>query len=282
MSPHKRNLQTRYPVRHAIQAISVITLCIITFVAGWKFRDYTMHRSNRHVTQSQYAVQHSSPVKQTEIKLNTTLSTETVDVFGGSMAHGWLDPHSDSYVKRAFSARSMSTDTNYKYVDHTIVGETPVRMQESGKFQLWLKKDRPQIVVLAWGLLNSIASKHKTTVTQFGDAIRDEIADALKAHAVVLIVTPPVVQASATVEHAKQEVFIRKLFSVADSFNNRNVVILDVYHQMEVYIQAHHQTYRMYYGNIWHPNQAGHELAGTLLENDLVLKFGLGAIQFHS
>lgn len=216
------------------------------------------------------------------IGLKTSLVTERVDVFGGSIAHGWVDPHNDSYLRRAFSLRSESTNTNYDYIDHTIVGETPVLLQKSGQYQTWLATDRPQIVVLSWGLLNSMDSKHKITATQFGAAVHTEIAKALAAHAVVFIVTPPVVQASATTLHARQETFIGELFTVVSNFKNKNIVIFDVYHQMEAYMAAHGQTYLAYYnGNSWHPDAAGHELAGMLLFNDLVEKYGLGSVRFQ-
>jgi hypothetical protein len=153
--------------------------------------------------------------------------------------------------------------------------------QHPGQFEAFMKKDKPQIVVFSWGLLNDISSRHKVSVDTFGNAVKKQIAEALAAHTVVLIVTPPVTEESATNDHIKIETYINKLFSVADSFRNPNVINIDVYHQMERYMNAHHQTYKAYYGNSWHPNRAGHILAGELLANDLIQKFGQGPIRHH-
>ena len=123
--------------------------------------------------------------------LSARLTTEKVMVVGGSMAHGWKIPTTTV----TFAARSASTDTTYVYDDRTVVGGLPVTLDRDGKYQ-WLEEDRPQVVVISWGLLNDIYDK--TPLEVFRQAITDEIEEALAQHAVVLVVTSPVTKATAT------------------------------------------------------------------------------------
>jgi hypothetical protein len=210
--------------------------------------------------------------------LLSTMNTETVDVVGGSMAHGWKDPNDNSYIKRAFSQLTSSTNTTYKYVDRTTVGGTASWLQQSkpGTFEKWMKADKPQIVVISWGLMNDV-SKH-TKEKSFKQAIHQEIAQALQAHAVVLMVSPPVVQASATYDKFPVNQLIAAEFEVAASFHSKNVYTFNLNQQMTNYLAAHNQTYKMYKGDSWHPNQAGHELAGQLLYNDMMQTLGQAPI----
>ncbi len=271
-------LQYARGLRRFALVCGVVLLSAGMFTAGWWAKVWEMAHSS--ATISNYAL--NAVIRTTGMQ--SDLNFEKVDVFGGSMAHGWLDPNDDSYLRRAFATRSESTNTMYDYIDHTIIGETPVMLNQSDpdQYEQWLVQDQPQVVVLSWGLLNSMSSRHAVSATVFASAVKQEIAEALGVHAVVLIVTPPVTEESATVDHAKQEIYLNHLFAVAKSFHNANVVICDVYHQMEVYLAAHGQTYQDYYGNSWHPNQAGHELAGMLLANDLTQAFGDQTILYRS
>ncbi|MBF8378283.1 SGNH/GDSL hydrolase family protein [Alicyclobacillus mali] len=212
--------------------------------------------------------------------LSPRLTTEKVMVVGGSMAHGWKDPHDDSYLRRAFAALSASTDTTYVYDDRTVVGGSPVTLDREGEYLAWLEEDRPQVVVLSWGLLNDIYDK--TPLAAFRQAIADEIEEALAEHAVVLVVTSPVTKATATYNHAEDEAYMQVESDVVSSFDNPNVYYLDLNRDMTLYMEAHHQTWKMYYGDAWHPNEAGHILAGKLLFDELVSTFGMGPIEWQS
>lgn len=210
-------------------------------------------------------------------QLKPALNKESVMVVGGSMAHGWKDPHDDSYLKRAFAALSSTTDTQYTYVDDTVIGGTAARLGAQ-KFDAELQKANPQVVAISWGLLNDVSDK--TPMGTFRQSIHDEIAAALKAHAVVMVITPPVVEATATVDATAVKNFISNEFQVANSFHNPNVYLFDLNAQMTTYMQAHGQTWKTYYGDSWHPNQAGHVLAGQLLFNDIVQTMGQAPIQY--
>ncbi|WAH37603.1 SGNH/GDSL hydrolase family protein [Alicyclobacillus dauci] len=211
--------------------------------------------------------------------LADSLNQEKVLVVGGSMAHGWKDPNDNSYLRRAFQTLSDTTNTKYTYDDHTASGDSPVKLAKTNNYESWLAKDKPQIVVISWGLLNDVYLK--TPEKQLEQAVRDEIAGALKAKAVVLVVTSPVTQATATSDHNQIENYIQDELTVANSFHNSNVHFLDLNDQMTLYMQAHNQTWKQYYGDSWHPNQAGHILAGQLLANELIQTFGTGPILYQ-
>lgn len=117
-------------------------------------------------------------------------------------------------------------------------------------------------------------------MSTFKQAVHSEISDALKAHAVVLIVSPPVVQALATYYHSEAETWIQAEFQVADSFHNRNVHNINLNAQMDSYLTAHGETYLAYRGDNWHPNEAGHLLAGQLLYNNVLVTFGMNPILY--
>lgn len=208
---------------------------------------------------------------------------ETVLVIGGSMAFGWKDPHNDSYLRRAFVIRSHDTKVDYHYVNHAIPGYTAQRLNQRypGAYERWLQRNKPQVVVLSWGLENDMSSGHRDSIDTFDRCIKQEVAEALAAHSTVLMVTPPVTKELATTDHRKVQTYIHSEFEMGRSFHSNNVFEFDVYRQMQAYMKAHHQTYKRYYGNCWHPNQAGHELAGRLFADALRKRFGSGPIRYR-
>ncbi|WP_206918518.1 SGNH/GDSL hydrolase family protein [Alicyclobacillus suci] len=210
--------------------------------------------------------------------LQDKLTTEKVMIIGGSMAHGWKDPNDNSYLKRAFASLSDSTNTNWVYDDRTTVGGSPVSLQKKATLQTWLDKDKPQVVVISWGLLNDVYDK--TPMNKFNAAFKDEIKKSLAAHAVVLIVTSPVTKATALYDHDQVEQYIQNEVKDASAFHSKNIYFIDLNSTMSTYMKAHNQTWQMYYGDSWHPNQAGHELGGKLLYNELIQTFGTGPILY--
>lgn len=199
---------------------------------------------------------------------------DTVMVVGGSIARGSLDPHKNSYIRRAFTALSKDTHTLYSYKDQTLIGGTAAsrKAKNPQEFEGWLKADKPQVVVLAWGIMSDLYDK--TPKAEFESAIHTEIQEALQAHAVVFVITPPVVKALATNRHDAGVTYMQEEFDVAKSFHSQSVFTFDVFSQMESYMKAHHQSYQMYYGDNWHPNGLGHQVAGQLLYRDFAQTFG--------
>lgn len=242
----------------------LVLAAILTYVGL-----YLQHHQSSNVTVSP---------RQPMDSLTSSLNQETVMVIGGSMAHGWKDPHDDSYLKRAFQSLTNSTNTKYIYDDQSIIGGRAVGVQQKNELPTWLNKDKPNIVVISWGLLDD--AYDKTPIDQFANAIHDEISQCLNRDDVVMIITPPVVQATATYYHSKVEAYIEAEFKEAASFQNGNVYCFNLNDEMSKYMAAHGQTYQLYKGDSWHPNQAGHELGGKLLFNDFVQTFGSKPIQY--
>lgn len=208
------------------------------------------------------------------------LHRETVLLIGGSMAYGWKDPTNDSYIERAFTGLSGSTTTQYTYINRALVGAsaknyTAKHMQD---YLTALSNLQPSVVIISWGLLNDIAQK--TTKEVFEAAIRTQITAAVDAHAVVLLVSPAVVRANYTYAKDKTTKYVSWEKEVAKSFDSPDVRVIDIYAQMMQYLAVHNQTYAPYFGDNWHPNEAGHILAGNMLENDIVAEFGQAPLRY--
>lgn len=210
-------------------------------------------------------------------RASTAQPTETVMVVGGSVAHGWADPTHDSYIRRSFTMLSQSTHVDYRYVDQSIPGSPAVRIS-SPTFQGWLKQDKPNVVVISWGILDDI--HNHTPIAAFERTIHDEVAASLRRHAVVFIVTPPVVPANADKWHSIFEQFVSAQRTVADSFASPNVHFVPLNLDMSSYMAANKLLPSSFSVGGWHPNAAGHELAGMLLDNIMVQMLGQRPIQF--
>ncbi len=217
-------------------------------------------------------------------------TTEQVMTIGSSVTRGWMDTGWKAwkkgwfggYIVRGFTSLSKATPNHYVIVDHTIVGANSSQMTTlyKGEMTRWLRTVRPNVVVISWGLLNDALPK--TPLSTFRAHIHHEIANVLAHHAVVLMVTPPVTQASLTTYKTQFAVYLTAELQVAQSFHNNNVYEIDLYNQMKKYMEVHHQNIDQYIGNSWHPNAAGHILAGLLLYHDLLTQFGSKPIAFHA
>ncbi|WAH36782.1 SGNH/GDSL hydrolase family protein [Alicyclobacillus dauci] len=251
-------------IRNVAIGGSIATAAVAGFLAG----EYTI--GGGFVLPSPIATAHAAT------SFPTTKTQEKVMVVGVSIAHGWKDPNDDSYLKRAFQLLSDSTNMTYQYVNKTIVGGSAMNVPKS-EYESWLSTVKPQLVVLSWGFLND-ASKNVSPIAVH-QAILNEISEALAVHAVVLVVSPPVTKASETGYQTLTNRYVSEEFSAAKSLHNPNVYTLDVLNQMRSYLKAHNQTWQPYFGDSWHPNQVGYQLAGSLLYNDLIETFDQSPIQ---
>ncbi|WDL97510.1 SGNH/GDSL hydrolase family protein [Alicyclobacillus sp. ALC3] len=200
-----------------------------------------------------------------------------VDVFGGSITYGWVDPTHDSFVQRAVATVAASTGVQYRYHNEAIPGFTAKYYEQRfpGRFGQLIKSDHARVVVLAWGLENDMNSRRTLDTPQaFAAALHREIVQTLAIHAVALVVTPPVTKQLVTVDHSRVYQYIAAEHQVVNTFHSPNVVWVNVYKQMNQFLIAHHQSYKLYEGNAWHPNRAGHILAGRILAQDLTHRFG--------
>lgn len=194
-------------------------------------------------------------------------TTETVMVVGGSIAYGWDGSVNDSYVQQAFQALSSSSSVQYTYDDQAVVDGSPLKINSSGDFKRWLAADRPQVVVLAWGLEND-ASAHATT-SAIEQAIRTEISEAMATDAVVIVTSPPVTEAIDTTLHKTVEQYIEAEKADVNTLQSPNVHFVNLNQIMGNYLVAHNQSWQDYFGDSWHPDAAGHILAGQLLYSEL-------------
>lgn len=200
-----------------------------------------------------------------------------VMALGSSVAEGWDDPQGGGYLPRAFKAYSEQSGYKYDLINKSQAGDWAAKVLSV--YPDWLAQVKPQVVLITWGLLDDL--NHKTTLSEFRAAVAREIGLALANHDVVLVVTPPVTRATYT-QYARQEpLYASAELDVAKGFHSPNVYAFDLLDQMEAYLKAHHQTYKPYMADGWHPNAAGHILAGQLLDEDLNSAFGKKPIQFQ-
>lgn len=206
----------------------------------------------------------------------TRHGVKKVLIIGASVAHGWKDDkQAGGYLKRAFTAISDVGTNHLQVYNKAISGKCVKDIVD--RYPQWLNRIKPDVVVLAWGV-NDLAAH--TPLSDYRAQIDWEIQSALQQHAVVLVVTTPVSIASYTTYKTAQPQLISTEMTAANQLHNANVHVFDIFHQMKQYISQHHQSYRAYAGDAWHPNAAGHQLAAQLLVQDWFHQFGNEEIHF--
>lgn len=226
-----------------------------------------------------------STFKQIQAKMKQPVAPARnlrVLTIGGSVAHGWKAPQGKGYLQLAFNQLSNNTAADYKVYDRTIVGANGTQLATiyKGRYETWLNGVQPDVVVISWGLLND--AHPNTPLNTFQTYMKQEIQQALAHHAVVFVVTPPVTKASYTQFKVQEAAYAEAEVTAAESLHNPNVYVFHVFSEMKQYLADHQQTYVPYMGDGWHPNAAGHQLAGQLLYDDMVKQFGNQPIAFQS
>lgn len=207
-----------------------------------------------------------------------TIAAVRVMTVGGSVAHGWNDPEHSGYLHRAFVTLSRQYGVYYAVYDKTIVGANAEQLQQTlyqGDYEKWLVWYHPNIVVISWGLLNDCLPK--TPIAQFDSAIRQEIEEALRAGALVFVVTPPVTKASYTQYLVQEQAYVNAELALVQQLHNPKLYMFDVYDQMKQYIAANQLKYQTFSADGWHPNSAGHQLAASFMVSAIDAAFGLSA-----
>lgn len=266
-----------------IRRFGLVTLLIFAVIVGAFFG-----AQKALVNQAQGVSQAQKRHPASAAKPASQAITERVMTIGGSIAKGWMDTGWQNwragwhggYLSIAFNKLSQSAYTHYAIYDRTIVGANARQLATlyAGRYPTWLKSVRPQIVVISWGGLNDALPK--TPIGIYRQDILSEIQQALAARAVVFIVTPPVTEAAMTVYRVSVPFYLDNELSVAQSLHSPNVYTFDVFNQMKAYLAAHHLSYQPFMANAWHPNARGHQLAGTLLFQDISQRFGTHPIRF--
>ena len=127
------------------------------------------------------------------------------------------------------------------------------------------------MLVISHGFLNDLAA-HRP-FSELAPAIRNEIAQALAIHVPVVVVTPAATPAAFTTQKTTLPAYASGELQIARGFGSPNVYTVDLLSQMKQYITAHHLNYESFAYDGWHPNSAGHALAGALLAQNLAKMF---------
>ncbi len=193
-----------------------------------------------------------------------------VDVFGGSIAAGWVDTKG-GYISRALRSWAHQSQVHVVLEHRADPGMSIIQM--SRQFSTVIKQTRPDWVVLSWGGLNDAVDG--TSVSAFQQALRTEIQTALEGGTqFVWVVTPPVTAAAAiNGPNATPDLYFQAEQAVVGSLHDPHVVMCPVYSQMTSWLQQNGQSYQSYEANGWHPNAKGHALAGQLLLEDMTFLF---------
>lgn len=185
-------------------------------------------------------------------------------LIGGSVALGWDDQTGGGYLMRAFKEYSTTSKQNLDVVNASVEGDGPGLY--ASQYNDVLKRIHPNVLVISWGILDDIS--HKTSISTFGADMKTEISTALANHITVFIVTPPVTTASYTSYQTLEPAYLAEEIAVAKSFKSSNIHVFNLFTQMKQYLSSHHLAYNACMADNWHPNTAGHALAGELLGQD--------------
>ena len=186
---------------------------------------------------------------------------------GGSTAQGYDDPKLDGYLKRALSSVSQTLKVPVTFVNKAKSGKIPSML--APEFDPLVHQIKPNVVMISWGLLNSIAKK--VPQSMFQRVIESEIKMSLRDGADVWVITPPVTPATYVGHDVKVEPeFINLELAAVKAVNNPNVHFFNLNSAMKTYLQDHHLSYKPLESNNWHMNGAGHELAGKILANHIL------------
>ncbi|WAH35181.1 SGNH/GDSL hydrolase family protein [Alicyclobacillus dauci] len=198
-----------------------------------------------------------------------TVKTKTpvrVMAIGGSAAYGEKDTVGNGgYLGRAMSTLSKKSRVQYDFTNESRIGQGP--HYYVNRMTALLRQDKPSLVVISFGLLDDLYAK--TRQSKINQDIIQEIMDALKVHAKVVVITPPVTGAS-YVEFADTEgPAVQSMVNAIRNLHESNVHVVDLFSQTKSYLASHHQTWKTYAADGWHPNPSGYALYASLLANDL-------------
>lgn len=203
----------------------------------------------------------------------------TVLIIGGSAAFGWHDKTGQGYVVRGLKAWSADP-ARLRIENRAVPGATVHNPIIDSGYQGWLDAFSPQIVVIAWGLLNDlrVGIPWSTVLGQ----LRQWMVEALAAKAVVFVVTPPATQATYTVDRSTEQAIVSRELAMARGLENSNVLIFNVLTAEEKWLVQHHMTYAPLMDGPWDPNTEGHIVAGRILTELLKAKRPDGVVRFQT
>lgn len=198
-----------------------------------------------------------------------TPSPETrVLIVGGSAAKGWHDATGRGYVERGLELWARANGRTLWIANRAIPGSTVLNPVVNQNYRNWLTELHPNVVVIAWGMLNDI--REQVPVTTVMGKLHGWIAEALAAHAEVFVVTPMATAATYGIDRQSEPVWVGDEIAMARSFHNPSVLTFNVMGAMQQYLARHHQSVLPLMATPWDPNTAGHRLGGKIFGNELI------------
>lgn len=240
----------------------VLHVACLWSVAGLPFAGATSLASPEHRFAFGPPRSHIRVAPQAQHANSAPAKPLVVMAIGGSVARGWDAGPNKGYLTLAMNTVSKDLNMNIKFWNESIGGYTPERL--NGYFARLMKAYRPNIVIISWGILNDLAAKTPKTV--FQASVRQEVDLSVQMGARVWVVTPPVTKATYSGKDSVLEaVYAGYEIQAATSVHPEDVQVFDVLNAMKDYLVTNHQSVTLYATNAWHPNAAGHILAGQLL-----------------
>lgn len=183
-------------------------------------------------------------------------------IMGGSAAIGWGDTHDiGGYIGRAF--QTLNNEGGSFIVDNASHEGLTVPDGEP-KLKTYIDQYHPEVVLLAYGLLNDIATN--VSDAQLEESLKRQIQYAIDHGSQVFVVTSVLTMGDGDTF----ERFTEDERKVALAMGNQGVHLVDLNTQMKMYIEEHNINLQSISADGWHPNAQGHALAGKLLADDLL------------
>ncbi|MCL6445954.1 MAG: SGNH/GDSL hydrolase family protein [Alicyclobacillus sp.] len=242
---------------------AVAALVFIPHANGFKLTD-ELRTAVPKILRDRSASAPTAPITKRTFTQSNPLHVMAI---GGSSAQGYDDVKGEGYLKRALDQVSTTLNIPIAFDNEAKSGDIPVKL--APRFASLLQQDKPDVVIISWGLLNDIA--HKTKEDVFQKDVQNEVYMATQAGADVWIVTPTVTPATYVGHDVKLEPeYASREIMGARAVHSPNVHVFDLLNAMKKYLKAHHESYEPLSANNWHLNKAGHILAGQILAEAII------------
>lgn len=187
-------------------------------------------------------------------------------IVGGSAAKGWFDRSGRGYIERALLRYGTVSHVHFQIVNHAIPGARVLNPVVRRHFGDWIPPGRG-LVIIGWGLLNDV--RQHTPPGRIGPIVHAEVGEALRAHDVVLLVSPSATRSTFTIARRIQPAMWSEEVQAATSFKSPNVYVINVMNPEKRWMLGHHVGYQAFMQGLWDPNTRGHRLASQILERRL-------------
>lgn len=189
-------------------------------------------------------------------------------IIGGSAAKGWKDATGQGYVVRGLNVWAQKDHLQLQIDNQAIPGSTINNPALVQGYPQWLANDQPNVVVIAWGMLNDL--RLGTPEATLLAKLHADIAAALNAHAKVFVVTPIPTLATMSWDRTTELKAIADEIQMANAFHCSNVQVFNILPQMEQELNAQHIPVSSIMDGKWDPNTLGHTIGGEILGKDLI------------